>query len=117
MRISGICHACGSRVRRENGGSDYSVGMPISFLHRLAAQELPVGVIGGADVDLVRVLILAGHIKGSIPEPLRTLSGYEQPPATVTVITPLGRRMLRRFPHPPRQAPRGSRRRIPEPLP
>ena len=106
----GIGHGCGGRMGHEAYSSHYATCMPISFLHRLAAQELPVGVAGGANVDLVRVLILAGHIKGSIPEPLRTLSGHEQSPATVTAITPLGRRMLQRFPHPPRPVPRSGRR-------
>jgi hypothetical protein len=68
------------------------------LLHRLAAQELPVAVSGGELVDAVRVLSLAGHVKASIPKPLRTLDGYEQPPAVVTEITRLGRDMLRRFP-------------------
>ena len=68
------------------------------LLHRLAAQELPVAVTGGAHVDAIRVLNMAGHVKAVIPRPVRTLEGYEQPPATVTEITLLGRSMLKRFP-------------------
>ena len=68
------------------------------LLHRLAAQELPVAVTSGAQVDAVRVLSLAGHVRASIPKPIRTLEGYEQPPAVVNEITSLGRSMLRRFP-------------------
>jgi hypothetical protein len=68
------------------------------LLHRLAAQELPVAVTTGAQVDAVRVLSLAGHVRASIPKPIRTLEGYEQPPAVVNEITSLGRSMLRRFP-------------------
>ncbi len=67
------------------------------LLHRIAAQSLPVAVTGGAQVDAVRVLSMAGHVKAVIPKPVRTLDGYEQPPATVTEITPLGKSMLRRF--------------------
>lgn len=70
----------------------------MNLLHRLAAQELPVSVVGGAEVDAVRVLRMAGHIKADIPRPLRTLSGYTQPPATVLEITSLGRTMIKRFP-------------------
>ncbi|MGJ7509627.1 hypothetical protein [Variovorax sp. GT1P44] len=68
------------------------------LLHRLAAQALPVAVTGGAQVDAVRVLSMAGHVKAEIPKPIRTLDGFEQPPATVTEITSLGHSMLRRFP-------------------
>lgn len=68
------------------------------LLHRLAAQELPVAVTSGAQVDAVRVLSLAGHVRASIPKPIRTLEGYQQPPAVVNEITSLGRSMLRRFP-------------------
>ncbi|HEY2256113.1 MAG TPA: hypothetical protein VGI11_10785 [Variovorax sp.] len=70
----------------------------MSLLHRLAAQELPIAVAGGERVDALRVLSLAGHVKATIPKPVRTLDGYEQPPATVTEITALGRSMLKRFP-------------------
>ena len=68
------------------------------LLHRLAAQQLPIAVTGGQQVDAVRVLSLAGHIKASIPKPVRTLDGFEQPAAIVSEITSLGRSMLRRFP-------------------
>ncbi len=46
----------------------------------------------------LRVLYLAGHVKATIPLPVRTLHGYDQPPATVEAVTPLGHWMLRRFP-------------------
>ncbi len=72
--------------------------MPISLLHRLAEHDLPIAVNNGSDVDALRVLSLAGHVKASIPRPVRTMDGYEQPPATVTAITPLGRSMMKRFP-------------------
>jgi hypothetical protein len=64
----------------------------------LSEHGLPVAVTHGKDVDAVRVLTLAGHIKSSIPKPVRTLKGYDQPPATVMSITSLGRSMIKRFP-------------------
>jgi hypothetical protein len=70
----------------------------MTLLHRLAVQELPVAVSSGAQVDAVRILSLAGHVKATIPKPIRTLDGYEQPPAIVNEITSLGRSMLKRFP-------------------
>lgn len=75
--------------------------VPISLLHRLAEHDLPIAVNTGADVDALRVLTLAGHVKAMIPRPVRTMDGYEQPPATVTAITPLGRSMMKRFPRAP----------------
>ncbi|WP_225783106.1 hypothetical protein [Xenophilus sp. Marseille-Q4582] len=77
--------------------------MPMELLHRLALERLPVSVTDGQDVDGVRLLALAGHIRAEVPRPVRTLEGYHQPPATVTAITPLGRQMLRRFPLPARR--------------
>ncbi len=70
----------------------------MTLLHRLAAQELPIAVSSGAQVDALRILSLAGHVKAAIPKPVRTLDGYEQPPAVVNEITSLGRSMLKRFP-------------------
>jgi hypothetical protein len=72
----------------------------VSFqlLHQLAQSRLPVTVFAGKDVDGLRVLQLAGHIKADIPLPVRTLTGHDQPPATVTAVTPLGRQMVKRFP-------------------
>ena len=72
----------------------------MNLLHRLAAEQLPIAVAGGGQVDALRVLNMAGHVKAQIPKPVRTLDGYEQPPATVVEITSLGRSMLRRFPAP-----------------
>jgi hypothetical protein len=76
----------------------HTLAVPITLLHRLAAQELPVAVSSGRDVDSVRVLSMAGHIKATIPKPVRTLDGYDQPAATVLAITSLGRAMIKRFP-------------------
>ncbi len=72
--------------------------MSLLLLHQLAQAALPVNVFSGQEVDGLRVLCLAGHVKATIPLPVRTLYGYDQPPATVEAVTPLGLRMLRRFP-------------------
>jgi hypothetical protein len=72
--------------------------VPLNLLHRLSENNLPIAVAGGGNIDALRVLSMAGHVMAVIPRPVRTLSGYDQPPATVNAITPLGRQMLRRFP-------------------
>lgn len=72
--------------------------MPITLLHRLARETLPIAVTGGGSIDALRVLAMAGHVIATIPRPVRSLTGYDQPPATVSAITPLGRQMLTRFP-------------------
>lgn len=70
----------------------------LTLLHQLAQAELPVTVFSGKEVDSLRVLLLAGHIQAHIPLPVRTLSGHDQPPATVKALTSLGRQMVHRFP-------------------
>ena len=72
--------------------------MSLRLLHQLAQAALPVNLFSGEEVDRLRVLYLAGHVKATIPLPVRTLHGYDQPPATVEAVTPLGHWMLRRFP-------------------
>ncbi len=75
-------------------------GMSLKLLHRLLKEELPVHLADGADIDMLRVMILAGMAKGTIPPPVRTLSGHVQPPAVITEITRIGRMMASRFPQP-----------------
>lgn len=70
----------------------------LTLLHRLSEETLPIAVSGGKNIDALRVLTLAGHVSATIPRPLRTLTGYDQPPATVSAITRLGWQMLRKFP-------------------
>ncbi|MGR4869769.1 hypothetical protein ACIPRI_12980 [Variovorax sp. LARHSF232] len=72
--------------------------MSLVLLHKLSMVELPVAVSVGDDVDGLRILKIAGHVRAEIPQPVRTLSGYDQPPAVALAITPLGRQMLERFP-------------------
>jgi hypothetical protein len=83
---------------RPEAAARHTRRVPITLLHRLAEHDLPVAVNQGSDVDAVRVLSLAGHVKASIPKPVRTLDGYDQPPATVIAITSLGLSMIKRFP-------------------
>ena len=73
-------------------------GMSLKLLHRLKNEKLPVYLNDGADIDMLRVMILAGLVKGTIAAPVRTLSGHIQPPAMVTEITRIGRMMASRFP-------------------
>ncbi|RYF71301.1 MAG: hypothetical protein EOO22_12820 [Comamonadaceae bacterium] len=72
--------------------------MSFKLLHRLTQEKLPVYITGGADIDMLRVLILAGLVKGDIAPPVRTLSGHTQPPAAVTEVTRIGRLMASKFP-------------------
>ena len=72
--------------------------MTISLLHQLSDETLPVAVTDGDRIDALRILRLAGHVVADIPHPVRSLSGYIQPPATVTAITSIGRQMMKRFP-------------------
>ncbi|MGJ7497797.1 hypothetical protein ACSFA8_22330 [Variovorax sp. RT4R15] len=72
--------------------------MSFKLLHRLMQEKLPVYLTEGADIDRLRVLMLAGLAKGEIAPPVRTLSGHVQPPAAVTEITQMGRMMANRFP-------------------
>ncbi len=72
--------------------------MSLILLHKLAMVQLPITLSVGADVDGLRILRMAGHVKAVIPPPERTRSGYTQPAAVVMSITPLGQRMLERFP-------------------
>ena len=73
--------------------------MSLTLLQKLSMTELPVAVTDGSDVDGLRILKMAGHVRADIPSPVRTLTGYQQPPALVIAITALGRQMLERFPH------------------
>ena len=75
--------------------------MSLVLLHKLSLVDLPVALSVGDDVDGLRILKMAGHVKAQIPPPVRTLSGYDHPPAVALEITPLGRQMLERFPMAP----------------
>ena len=72
--------------------------MALLLLHKLAMVDLPITLSVGDDVDGLRILRMAGHVKAEIPPPVRTRAGYTQPPAVVLAITPLGHHMLERFP-------------------
>lgn len=74
--------------------------MSFILLHRLIEEEaqLPIHLTSGADIDMLRVMMLAGLVKGTIPPPVRTLTGHAQPPAAVHEVTRLGHLMASRFP-------------------
>ena len=74
--------------------------MPMRVLHDLTKTRLPVTVTGGKSVDAVRVLYLAGHVNATFATPSKEGSGYAPLKATVTGVTPIGKRMLSRFPPP-----------------
>ena len=69
--------------------------MPISLLHKIANEKLPVMVEGSAGVDCVQILALGGHVIAEVGEPVRTPLGWVSQRAVVKEITHLGRRMLR----------------------
>ncbi|MDR6536696.1 hypothetical protein [Variovorax soli] len=70
----------------------------MNLLRDLASQELPVEISDAGHVDAVRILIAAGLVVAMVPRPVRTKNRFEQPPATVTKVTRLGKQMLQRFP-------------------
>jgi len=86
-----------------HGGARDNRPVSLHLLHQLAQAQLPVNLFAGEEVDRLRVLQLAGHVRAVIPLPVRTLYGFDQPPATVQAVTPLGLRMIRRFPAANRQ--------------
>ena len=72
--------------------------MSMNLLRDLASQALPVEISDPGNIDAVRILIAAGLVVAMVPRPLRTKNRFEQPPATVTKVTRLGKQMLQRFP-------------------
>ena len=74
--------------------------MLIKLLDQLTREALPVCVADGGQIDAIRTLVLAGHVRADIPPPARTLGGYRQPPAKVLEVTALGREMALRFVQP-----------------
>ncbi|MBT2322351.1 hypothetical protein J7E62_08350 [Variovorax paradoxus] len=70
----------------------------IHMLHQLASQALPANIVGGEQVDSIRVLVLAGLVQAAVSTPKRRFDGFDEPTATVTAITYMGRSMLKRFP-------------------
>ncbi len=72
--------------------------MASSLLRILAAKNLPMVVEGGDLVDAVHILVLGGHVEARMEKAVRTADGWRRPSATVTRVTPAGRRMVRLFP-------------------
>ena len=71
--------------------------MALQLLKRLSGQRLPAVLDRPTDLEELVVLVLAGQAKANISESVRTLHGYERPPATVLEITRLGRQALATF--------------------
>lgn len=70
---------------------------PLALLDRLARARLPVMVVEDGEIELVRVLQLSGSLRARVPDPVRTLDGHGQAPATVVEITGLGHQLLASF--------------------
>lgn len=66
-----------------------------TLLHYLSTQELPATVAGVQGVAAVEALIREGCVRAVVP--LGRSAVAELPVATVTELTRLGRRALRRF--------------------
>ncbi|MEJ8851359.1 hypothetical protein [Variovorax rhizosphaerae] len=60
--------------------------------------QLPIHLSTGEEIDKLRVLMLAGLVKGEIDAPVRAVSGQTQVSAAVYEITPIGRVMASKFP-------------------
>jgi hypothetical protein len=72
--------------------------MPLNLLQRLAQSPLPATVADAGEIDVVHILVLAGHVRARIPPPEHPPGGRpHQPPAQVTAITPLGWQSLALF--------------------
>ena len=66
--------------------------MLITLLHRIAREGVPWSATGMRDVEDIRLLVTAGHVKATFA------SRSGAPAAVVTAITSLGRQTLRSFP-------------------
>jgi hypothetical protein len=66
--------------------------MPITLLHRIAREGLPWSAMAMRDVEDIRLLVMAGHVKATFAP------SAAAPAAVVTAITSLGRQVLRSFP-------------------
>ena len=64
----------------------------ITLLHRIAREGLPWSATEARDVEDIRLLVMAGHVKATLAP------AGAAPAAVVTAITPLGQQLLRCFP-------------------
>lgn len=67
--------------------------MPLALLRRIATQRLPTVLADPHDVECIRILLLAGHVKAQIHPVGRSSKAF----AIVVAITPVGRQMLVSF--------------------
>ncbi|VTU18468.1 hypothetical protein H4CHR_00191 [Variovorax sp. PBS-H4] len=68
--------------------------MPLALLHRIAHARFPHVLTNDADIEAVRVLILAGHVKAAMQVTLDPWGGGPQTGVVVRDITALGRMAL-----------------------
>ncbi|MBJ2159296.1 hypothetical protein [Variovorax sp. IB41] len=66
-----------------------------SLLHYLSTQPLPATVAGAQGIAAVQALLQEGCVKAIFPQPRSP--EVDMPVATVTELTRLGHRALRRF--------------------
>ena len=66
-----------------------------TLLHYLSTQELPATIAGAQGVAAVQALMQEGCVKAVLP--VTRAAAADLPVATVTELTRLGRRALRRF--------------------
>lgn len=66
--------------------------LPSSFqlLKSFTVRTMPCILTEDVEIEVTRILFLAGQVDVLIPDPVRTLSGLMQPPATVIRVLPLG---------------------------
>lgn len=72
--------------------------MPLALLHRIAHYHLPLVLTTDTDIQAIRLLIQAGHVKAAMQVTLDPWGGGPQPGIVVTAITPAGRAALERGP-------------------
>jgi hypothetical protein len=72
--------------------------VPMKLLDQLFDGAMPAQLTEPSDVRKLRILSMAGHVHATIPLPHFTLDGrWQQDPATVHQVTPLGHKVLRYF--------------------
>ena len=71
--------------------------MPIPLLAGLCRRELPVELTRPSDVEVARVLHLAGHITCDLPAPTKGLNDQRRDSIRVISVTATGREMALSF--------------------
>jgi hypothetical protein len=71
--------------------------MPKALLHRIAHHRLPLVLTTDTDIQAVRLLIHAGHVKAAMQVTLDPCGGGPQVGIVVTELTAAGREVLEQF--------------------